>query len=165
MFFNVVMFIELLICEWLVLLCWVQCIFGGDSGVEDVIQVVWFKVCGVDDSQVIDNSWVYLYWLVVNFVIDYGCELSCCNWLLVDYYLWGVDEVIFIEEQVMVQDELQWVFDVVGYLLELICIIFWFNCLQGFIQVEIVCCLGVLVIIVENYVCFVLQCLVWVCSG
>lgn len=108
---NAASLTELLIRERPALLRRVQRILGGDNGAEDVIQAVWFKARGVDDSQAIDNPRAYLYRLAANLATDHGRESTRRNRLLADHYLWGPDEVISTEEQAMAQDELQRVLD------------------------------------------------------
>ena len=113
---NAASLTELLIRERPALLRRVQRILGGDNGAEDVIQAVWFKARGVDDSQAIDNPRAYLYRLAANLATDHGRESTRRNRLLADHYLWGADEVISTEEQAMAQDELQRVLDAAGHL-------------------------------------------------
>lgn len=86
---NAASLTELLIRERPALLRRVQRILGGDNGAEDVIQAVWFKARGVDDSQAIDNPRAYLYRLAANLATDHGRESSRRNRLLADRYLWG----------------------------------------------------------------------------
>ena len=138
---------------------------GGDNGAEDVIQAVWFKARGVDDSQAIDNPRAYLYRLAANLATDHGRESTRRNRLLADHYLWGPDEVISTEEQAMAQDELQRVLDAAGHLPEPTRTIFRLNRLQGLTQAEIARRLGVSVTTVENHVRTALQRLAWARSG
>ena len=158
---NAASLTELLIRERPALLRRVQRILGGDNGAEDVIQAVWFKARGVDDSQAIDNPRAYLYRLAANLATDHGRESSRRNRLLADHYLWGADEVISTEEQAMAQDELQRVLDAA----EPPRTIFRLNRLQGLTQAEIARRLGVSVTTVENHVRSALQRLAWARSG
>jgi len=162
---NVASLTELLIRERPALLRRVQRILGGDNGAEDVIQAVWFKARGDDDSQAIDNPRAYLYRLAANLATDHGRESTRRSRLLADHYLWGPDEVISTEEQVMAQDELQRVLDAAGHLPEPTRTIFRLNRLQGLTQAEIARRLGVSVTTVENHVRTALQRLAWARSG
>lgn len=162
---NVATLTELLIRERSALLRRVQRILGSDGGAEDVIQAVWFKARGVDDSQAIDNPRAYLYRLAANLATDRGRESTRRNRLLADHYLWGPDEVISTEEQAMAQDELQRVLDAAGHLPEPTRTIFRLNRLQGLTQAEIARRLGVSVTTVENHVRTALQRLAWARSG
>ncbi|KAG0747773.1 hypothetical protein G6F24_015497 [Rhizopus arrhizus] len=89
---NAATLTELLIRERSALRRRVQRILGSDGGAEDVIQAVWFKARGVDDSQAIDNPRAYLYRLAANLATDHGRESTRRNRLLADHYLWGPDE-------------------------------------------------------------------------
>ncbi|CAH0233352.1 RNA polymerase sigma factor [Stenotrophomonas lactitubi] len=162
---NVVTLTELLIRERPALLRRVQRILGGDSGAEDVIQAVWFKARGVDNSQSIDNPRAYLYRLAINLATDHGRESTRRNRLLAEHYLWQEDEQISTEEQVMAQDELQRVLDAAGHLPEPTRTIFRLNRLQGLTQADIARRLGVSVTTVENHVRTALQRLAWARSG
>ncbi|MDA5342487.1 RNA polymerase sigma factor [Stenotrophomonas sp. GD03930] len=162
---NAATLTELLIRERSALLRRVQRILGSDGGAEDVIQAVWFKARGVDDSQAIDNPRAYLYRLAANLATDHGRESTRRNRLLADHYLWGPDEVISTEEQAMAQDELQRVLDAAGHLPEPTRSIFRLNRLQGLTQAEIARRLGVSVTTVENHVRTALQRLAWARSG
>lgn len=162
---NAATLTELLIRERPALLRRVQRILGGDNGAEDVIQAVWFKARGVDDSQAIDNPRAYLYRLAANLATDHGRESTRRNRLLADHYLWGADEVVSTEEQAMAQDELQRVLDAAGHLPEPTRTIFRLNRLQGLTQADIARRLGVSVTTIENHVRTALQRLAWARSG
>jgi len=156
---------ELLIRERPALLRLVRRILGSDSSAEDVIQAIWFKARGVDGTVAIDNPRAYLYRLATNLATDQGRERSRQARLLSDHYLWGPDEVLSAEDQVMAQDELQRVLAAADHLPEPTRTIFRLNRLQGMTQAEIARRRGVSVTTVENHVRAALQRLAWARSG
>jgi len=156
---------ELLIRERPALLRMVQRILGSDGGAEDVIQSIWFKARGVDSGQPISNPRAYLYRLAANLATDHGRERTRRTRLLAEHYLWGPDEVLSTEEQVMAQDELQRVLEAAEHLPEPTRTIFRLNRLQGMTQADIARRQGVSVTTVENHVRSALQRLAWARSG
>lgn len=156
---------ELLIRERPALLRLVRRILGSDSSAEDVIQAIWFKARGVSGNVAIDNPRAYLYRLATNLATDQGRERSRQARLLAGHYLWGPDEVLSAEEQVMAQDELQRVLAAADHLPEPTRTIFRLNRLQGMTQAEIARRRGVSVTTVENHVRAALQRLAWARSG
>lgn len=162
---NATTLTELLIRERPALLRLVQRILGNDGGAEDVIQSVWFKARGVDSGQPISNPRAYLYRLAANLATDHGRERTRRTHLLADHYLWGPDEVLSTEEQVMAQDELQRVLEAAEHLPEPTRTIFRLNRLQGMTQADIARRQGVSVTTVENHVRSALQRLAWARNG
>ena len=162
---NATTLTELLIRERPALLRLVQRILGNDGGAEDVIQSVWFKARGVDSGQPISNPRAYLYRLAANLATDHGRERTRRTRLLADHYLWGPDEVLSTEEQVMAQDELQRVLEAAEHLPEPTRTIFRLNRLQGMTQADIARRQGVSVTTVENHVRSALQRLAWARNG
>lgn len=156
---------ELLIRERPALLRLVQRIVGTDGGAEDVIQATWFKARGVDNGQTIDNPRAYLYRLATNLATDHGRESTRRNRLLAEHYLWGPDEVLSTEEQVMAQDELQRVLAAAEHLPEPTRTIFHLNRLQGLTQADVAKRLKVSVTTVENHMRSALQRLSWARNG
>ncbi|MDV3467409.1 RNA polymerase sigma factor [Stenotrophomonas sp. C3(2023)] len=156
---------ELLILERPALLRLVRSILGSDGGAEDVIQSVWFKARSVDSSQQISNPRAYLYRLAANLATDHGRERTRRNRLLADHYLWGPDEVLSTEEQVMAQDELQRVLAAASHLPEPTRSMFQLNRLQGLTQAEVARRHGVSVTTVENHLRSALQRLAWARRG
>ena len=156
---------ELLILERPALLRLVRSILGSDGGAEDVIQSVWFKARSVDSSQQISNPRAYLYRLAANLATAHGRERSRRNRLLADHYLWGPDEVLSTEEQVMAQDELQRVLAAASHLPEPTRGMFQLNRLQGLTQAEVARRYGVSVTTVENHLRSALQRLAWARRG
>ncbi len=162
---NATTLTELLIRERPALLRLVQRILGSDGGAEDVIQSIWFKARGVDSGQPISNPRAYLYRLAANLATDHGRERTRRTRLLAEHYLWGPDEVLSTEEQVMAQDELQRVLEAAEHLPEPTRTIFRLNRLQGMTQSDIARRQGVSVTTVENHVRSALQRLAWARSG
>lgn len=162
---NATTLTELLIRERPALLRLVQRILGSDGGAEDVIQSIWFKARGVDSGQPISNPRAYLYRLAANLATDHGRERTRRTRLLADHYLWGPDEVLSTEEQVMAQDELQRVLEAAEHLPEPTRTIFRLNRLQGMTQADIARRQGVSVTTVENHVRSALQRLAWARNG
>jgi RNA polymerase sigma-70 factor (ECF subfamily) len=162
---NATTLTELLIRERPALLRLVQRILGSDGGAEDVIQSVWFKARGVDSGTPISNPRAYLYRLAANLATDHGRERTRRTRLLADHYLWGPDEVLSTEEQVMAQAELQRVLEAAEHLPEPTRTIFRLNRLQGMTQSDIARRQGVSVTTVENHVRSALQRLAWARSG
>lgn len=162
---NATTLTDLLIRERPALLRLVQRILGSDGGAEDVIQSIWFKARGVDSGQPISNPRAYLYRLAANLATDHGRERTRRTRLLAEHYLWGPDEVLSTEEQVMAQDELQRVLEAAEHLPEPTRTIFRLNRLQGMTQADIARRLGVSVTTVENHVRSALQRLAWARSG
>ncbi|MEN5266341.1 sigma-70 family RNA polymerase sigma factor [Stenotrophomonas sp. TWI587] len=162
---NATTLTELLIRERPALLRLVQRILGSDGGAEDVIQSMWFKARGVDSGQPISNPRAYLYRLAANLATDHGRERTRRTRLLADHYLWGPDEVLSTEEQVMAQDELQRVLEAAEHLPEPTRTIFRLNRLQGMTQADIARRQGVSVTTVENHVRSALQRLAWARNG
>lgn len=156
---------DLLIRERPALLRLARSILGHDSGAEDVIQSVWFKARGVDSAQRIDNPRAYLYRLVANLATDHGREHTRRNRLLAEHYLWGADEVLSTEEQVMAQDELQRVLDAASHLPEPTRDMFQLNRLQGLTQAEVARRHQVSVTTVENHIRSALRRLSWARRG
>ncbi len=154
---NAASLTELLIRERPALLRLVQRILGGDGAAEDVIQSIWFRARGVDDSQAIDNPRAYLYRLATNLATDHGRERSRRTRLLAEQHLWGPDEVLSTEEQAMAQDELQRVLDAAAHLPEPTRTIFRLHRLQGMTQAEVARRQRVSVTTVENHVRAALQ--------
>jgi RNA polymerase sigma-70 factor (ECF subfamily) len=162
---NATTLTELLIRERPALLRLVQRILGSDGGAEDVIQSIWFKARGVDSGQPISNPRAYLYRLAANLATDHGRERTRRTRLLAEHYLWGPDEVLSTEEQVMAQDELQRVLEAAEHLPEPTRTIFRLNRLQGMTQADIARRQGVSVTTVENHVRSALQRLAWARNG
>ena len=115
---NATTLTELLIRERPALLRLVRQILGADGGADDVIQGVWFKVRGVGSEPVIGNPRAYLYRLASNLATDHGRERTRRLRLQAENYLWGPDEVLSTEEQVMAQDELARVLEAAEHLPE-----------------------------------------------
>lgn len=143
----------------------VQRILGADGGAEDVIQSIWFKARGVDDTPLIENPRAYLYRLATNLATDYGRERTRRARLLAENYLWGPDEVISTEEQVMAQDELRRVLDAAGHLPDPTRTIFRLHRLHGLTQAEVARRQGISVTTVENHMRAALQRLAWARQG
>lgn len=162
---NATTLTELLIRERPALLRLVQRILGSDGGAEDVIQSIWFKARGVDSGQPISNPRAYLYRLAANLATDHGRERTRRTRLLAEHYLWGPDEVLSTEEQVMAQDELQRVLEAAEHLPEPTRTLFRLNRLQGMTQADIARRQGVSVTTVENHVRSALQRLAWARNG
>ncbi len=162
---NATTLTDLLIRERPALLRLVQRILGSDGGAEDVIQSIWFKARGVDSGQPISNPRAYLYRLAANLATDHGRERTRRTRLLAEHYLWGPDEVLSTEEQVMAQDELQRVLEAAEHLPEPTRTLFRLNRLQGMTQADIARRQGVSVTTVENHVRSALQRLAWARSG
>ncbi|MCW6028110.1 RNA polymerase sigma factor [Stenotrophomonas sp. SRS1] len=162
---NATTLTDLLIRERPALLRLVQRILGSDGGAEDVIQSIWFKARGVDSGQPISNPRAYLYRLAANLATDHGRERTRRTRLLAEHYLWGPDEVLSTEEQVMAQDELQRVLEAVEHLPEPTRTLFRLNRLQGMTQVDVAKRQGVSVTTVENHVRSALQRLAWARRG
>ncbi len=149
---NTATLTELLIRERPALLRLVQRILGTDASAEDVIQSIWFRARGVDDSQAIDNPRAYLYRLATNLATDHGRERTRRTRLLAEQHLWGADEVLSAEEQAMAQDELQRVLAAASHLPEPTRTIFHLHRLQGLTQAEVARRQGLSVTTVENHV-------------
>lgn len=162
---NAATLTDLLIRERPTLLRLVQRILGNESGAEDVIQAIWFKARGLDNAHRIENPKAYLYRLATNLATDHGRERTRRARLLADHYLWGPDEVLSAEEQVMAQDELQRVLKAAEHLPEPTRTIFRLNRLQGLTQAEVARQRGVSVTTVENHIRHALQRLAWARSG
>ncbi|MBD9367311.1 sigma-70 family RNA polymerase sigma factor [Xanthomonas sp. XNM01] len=158
---NAIVLTELLIRERPALLRLVRGILGGDAGAEDVIQSIWLRVRGVAGEQGIDNPRAYLYRLASNLATDHGREKTRRSRLLAEHYLWGPDEVLSTEEQVMARDELERVLDAAGHLPEPTRTMFRLNRLQGLTQPEVARRMGVSVTTVENHLRQALQRLAW----
>lgn len=156
---------ELLIRERPALLRLVRQILGADGGADDVIQGVWFKVRGVGSEPVIGNPRAYLYRLASNLAADHGRERTRRLRLQAENYLWGPDEVLSTEEQVMAQDELARVLEAAEHLPEPTRSMFRLNRLQGLTQPEVARRMGVSVTTVENHLRLALQRLAWARSG
>ncbi|RMH87879.1 sigma-70 family RNA polymerase sigma factor [Lysobacter pythonis] len=161
---NAALLTELLIRERPALLRRVQRILGG-GGAEDVIQAVWLRARAVDGAQAIDNPRAYLYRLAANLATDHGRESTRYSRLLAEHYLWGPDEAISTEAQVMARDELQRVLEAAEHLPEPTRSIFRLNRLQGLTQAEIASRFGVSVTTVENHVRRALRRLAWARGG
>ncbi|MBM7093057.1 sigma-70 family RNA polymerase sigma factor, partial [Streptomyces sp. S12] len=95
--------------------------------------------------------------LAANLATDWGRERTRRSQLLAEHYLWGPDEALSAEEQVMAQDELQRVLAAAARLPEPTRTVFRLNRLQGLTQAEIARRLGVSVTTVENHVRAALQ--------
>ena len=162
---NAALLTQLLLRERPALLRMVQSILGRDGGAEDVIQSVWFRARGVDSAQQISNPRAYLYQLAANMATDHGREHTRRTRLLADHYLWGPDEVLSTEQQVMAQDELQRVLEAVTHLPEPTRTLFRLHRLQGMTQAEVARRQGVSVTTVENHVRSALQRLAWARRG
>lgn len=162
---NATILTELLIRERPALLRLARHILGSDSAAEDVIQSVWFKARNIGNDQAIGNHRAYLYRLAANLATDHGRESTRRTRLLSEHYLWGPDETLSTEEQVMAQDELQRVLDAAGHLPEPTRSMFRLNRLQGMTQPEIARRMGVSVTTVENHIRLALQRLAWARSG
>ncbi len=152
---------ELLIRERPALLRLVRRILGSDSAAEDVIQSIWLRVRGVTGEQAIGNHRAYLYRLASNLATDHGRERTRRTRLLAEHYLWGPDEVLSTEEQVMARDELERVLDAAGHLPEPTRTMFRLNRLQGLTQPDVARRLGVSVTTVENHLRMALHRLAW----
>ena len=156
---------ELLIRERPALLRLVRSILGSEGAAEDVVQSVWLKARGIDNTLRIDNPRAYLYRLVSNLATDHGREHTRRTRLLAEHYLWGPDEVLSTEDQVMAQEELQRVLEAARHLPEPTRSMFHLNRLQGLTQAEVARCHRVSVTTVENHIRSALQRLAWARRG